>query len=154
MNPGLQLQRNPELPAGWVAFPLASGIGSAYNPVRDSIAAPGTSLGQPSFPLALGYPTAVLGPPALQKADCLPRDRYPARNRIQGQRFAPRQAPRPRVLFAPVLGVGAAHRHAPPHSGQGWVLRPQSAGRWTLTRKCLQRQRGRRCTETLLLKTN
>lgn len=91
MNPGLQLQRNPELPAGWVAFPLASGIGSAYNPVRDSIAAPGTSLGQPSFPLALGFSTVVLGPLALQKAGCLPRDRYPARNQIQGSVSLPRK---------------------------------------------------------------
>lgn len=94
VNPGLQLQRNPELPAGWVAFPLASGIGSAYNPVRDSVAAPGTSLGQPSFPLALGFPTAVLGPPALQKAGCLPT---PSLTMDQGS--VPSKEPNPRSAF-------------------------------------------------------
>lgn len=94
MNPGLQLQRNPELPAGWVAFPLASGIGSAYNPVRDSIAAPGTLLGQPSFPLALGFPTVVLEPPALQKAGCLP-----TASLIMDQGLVPSKEPNPRSAF-------------------------------------------------------
>lgn len=62
-----------------MAFTLASGTGSAYNPVRAVNAAPGASRRQSSSPLALRrtlgglrFPTVMLGPPALHKAGCLP----------------------------------------------------------------------------------
>lgn len=101
-----------------------------------------------------GFPYSGAGAPSTAESRLSPQGSVPGKEPNPRQRFASTQAQRPRVFFAPVLGVGAAHRHAPPHSGRAGSSGHEAEDAGTLTRRCLQRQTGRRCPETLLLKTN